>query len=316
MSVTSDPPIGTACAPDPVSDPVALEVRVLDAGAVLSEVVAQCRAAEAAEARVLMLAVHYVDLHPVSEEHPAASPAVGERLVIDRDPAPAGSAAAVAAESLAGEGTPGVAEYAVEELGAVLGVPYLSAYRLCAEAVAVCYRLPGLWARVHAGLVPGWQARRVARETRGLSVEAVGFVDRQVAILADRRRLPSLSKLRDLVHEARCRVDPDRERAVEEKALGDRGVWFDHQTSTASAATTTLTAVLDAWDALDLDWAVTGVARGLRALGDTREVDAACGCVGAARAPAAGPRPRARRRGSRHPHQPRHQPGHRPRHRP
>ena len=82
MSVTLDPPIGTACAPDPVSDPVsdpvALEVRVLDADAVLTEVVAQRRAAEAAEARVLMLAVHYVDLHPVSEEHPAASPAVGE----------------------------------------------------------------------------------------------------------------------------------------------------------------------------------------------------------------------------------------------
>jgi hypothetical protein len=269
MTVTSDPPIGSACAPDPV----ALEVRVLDADAVLSEVIAERRAAEVAEARVLMLAVHYVDLHPVTEESPAASPAVGERLVIDRDPAPAGTPEAIAAESLAGEGTPGVAEYAVEELGAVLGVPYSAAYRLCAEAVAVCYRLPRLWARVHAGQVPAWQARMVARETRGLSVDAVGFVDGQVAILADRRRLPSLPRLRDLVHEARCRMDPDHERAVEETALGDRGVWFDHQTSTASAATSTLTAVLDAWDALDLDSAVTDVAKGLRALGDTRGVD-------------------------------------------
>ena len=45
MTVTSDPPLGTACAPDPV----AVEVRVLDAGAVLAEVVALRRVAEAAE---------------------------------------------------------------------------------------------------------------------------------------------------------------------------------------------------------------------------------------------------------------------------
>ena len=170
MSVTSDPPIGTACAPDPV----ALDVRVLDADAVLVEVVATRRAAERAEARVLMLAVHYVDLHPVTVEHPAASPAVGERLLIDRDPAPAGSAAAVVAESLAGEGTPGVAEYAVEELGAVLGVSYGAAFGLVAEAVAVCYRLPRCWERVQAGVVPAWRARVVARETRGLPVGVVG----------------------------------------------------------------------------------------------------------------------------------------------
>ncbi len=113
----------------------------------------------------------------------------------------------------------------------------------------------------------------------GKGIEASGCVGArwragwQVAILLDRRRFPSLARLRDLVHEARCRVDPDQERAVEERAVGDRGVWFDHQTSTASAATTTVSAVLGAWDALDLDAALGDVARDLRASGDSRGVD-------------------------------------------
>ena len=262
MSVTTDAPVGTGTAPDPVS----VDVRVLDADAVLGEVVECRRVAEVAEARVLMLAVHWVDLHPVTVEHPAASPGAGDRRLIDGDPMPS-------VAWLAGEGTPEVAEYAVEELGAVLGVPYGAAFALVAEAVAVCHRLPRCWERVHAGTLPAWQARRVARETRGLPVGVVEFVDRQVAILVDRRRFPSLARLRDLVHEARCRVDPDQEWAVEERAAGDRGVWFDHQTSTASAATTTMSAVLDAWDALDLDAALGDVARDLRALGDSRGVD-------------------------------------------
>ena len=204
MTVTVDPPTGPAHTPDPV----ACDVRVLDAATVLEEVVTHRRIAQECEARVVMLAVHYVDLHPVTPEHPAASAGTRDRLLIDREP---DLDSITAGESLAGDGTPGIAEYAVEELGAVLEVPYLTAYGLCADSVAVCYRLPRLWERLHAGLVPAWQARLVARETHGLSVEMVGFVDRQVAILIDRRRFPTLRVLRDLVHEARLRMDPDHE---------------------------------------------------------------------------------------------------------
>jgi hypothetical protein len=271
MTVTAGPPVGQAPAPDAAPELVGYDVRVLDAGSVLDEVVAHRRAAEASEARVLMLAVHYVDLHPVTLEHPAASAGVGDPLLGVRDLGAVPDAPDVAG-LLAGEGTPGIAEGAVEELGAVLGVPYLAAYALCADSVAVCYRLPRIWERLHAGLIPAWRATMVARETRGLSLEAAGFVDRQVAILIDRRRFPTLRGLRDLVHEARLRMDPDHEQAIEEQALAKRGVWFDHQTSTASAATTNMSATLDAWDALELDAALTGVAADLRAVGDTRDL--------------------------------------------
>ncbi len=258
MTDTAEAPI----VPSPTPDPVPLDVRLLDAGAVLAEVVEQRAAADRSEARVLMLAVHYVDLHPVTARHPAAGPVADQPLD-----------AGCAERPLAGDGTPGIAAYAVEELGAVLGVPYSTALQLVADSVGLCYRLPRLWSRVRAGELQAWRARTVARHTSGLPREAADFVDRQVAILADRGRFPGPAALRDLVHEARLRLDPDRERAVEEAALAHRGVWFDHQTSTASAATTSMTAVLDAWDALDLDAALSELAGTLARLGDTDPVD-------------------------------------------
>ena len=88
------------------------DVRDLDASAVLDAVVAARRTADAEEARLLALAVHWVDLHPVTDEHPAATfptqRSGGLASVLGPgffDPAP-----------LAGDGTPGVAEYAVAEV--------------------------------------------------------------------------------------------------------------------------------------------------------------------------------------------------------
>jgi hypothetical protein len=46
---------------------------IVDASAVLDAVVSVRRSADAEEARLLALAVHWVDLHPVTDEHPAAT---------------------------------------------------------------------------------------------------------------------------------------------------------------------------------------------------------------------------------------------------
>ena len=98
-----------------------------------------------------------------------------------------------------------------------------------------------------------WKARRVAAETTTLSAEAVGFVDRHLAVTAVRNQTASPGKLRELVHEAMLRCDPDRAAGIEQAALDARGVWFDHRTSTA---TTDVTARLDTLDALDLQASV------------------------------------------------------------
>jgi hypothetical protein len=55
--------LGTEAAP---------EVRDLDASAVLDAVVRERRAADAAEARLLVLAVNWVNLHPVTAVQPPA----------------------------------------------------------------------------------------------------------------------------------------------------------------------------------------------------------------------------------------------------
>jgi hypothetical protein len=233
------------------------DLREYDATAVLEAVTRERRTADRAEARLLDLAVHWVDLHPVTEEHQAATPQHAGGLFGGPDVRPA----------LAGKGTPGIAEFAVEELAAALGIGYQSGFRLCEEAVELCFRLPRLWALVQAGRLQAWKGRQVARETKHLSREAVAFVDRHVATLARRNRLPLL---RAVVHEARLQCDPDQADAVEQVALERRGVWFDHRESTA---TTQVTARLDTLDALDLQQSVADLATVMGRLGDTRPVD-------------------------------------------
>ncbi len=163
-------------------------VRDLDASAVLDAVVDAAGVADRAEADLLALAVHWVDLHPVTDEHPAASFPT-QRL--------GGLAAALGPgffdrAPLAGAGTPAVAEYAVEELAAALNLSHAAGLALVSEAVELCYRLPRLWALVQDGRLQAWKARQVARATTQLSAAAVVFVDRHLAVTARHNRIPAV----------------------------------------------------------------------------------------------------------------------------
>src|SRR5919112_2724966 len=122
---------------------LATTTRDLDTTQVLEALVDARRTADRAEAQILALAVHYVDLHPVTDQAPAATWA-------DRT-FPVDTATKTAETPLGGEGTPGVAEYAVEELAAALNVGYHTGLQLVCDAVELCYRLPKLWALVHDG---------------------------------------------------------------------------------------------------------------------------------------------------------------------
>ena len=239
------------------------DVRDLDASAVLDAVVERRRTADRAEADLLALAVHWVDLHPVTPEHPAAvfptqrrgslASALGPGFF---DQAP-----------LAGPGTPAVAQYAVEELSAALNLSHAAGLSLVSEAVELRYRLPRLWALVQDGRLQARKARQVARATTQLSRPAVAFVDRHLAVTSRHNRLPALGQV---VHEARLQCDPDQAAAVEQNALEHRGVWLEHRESTA---TTLVTARMDTLDALDLDGSVCELAGLLGRLGDDRDLD-------------------------------------------
>jgi hypothetical protein len=245
------------------------------ADTLLDEMVARRAAAEAAEAELLALAVRYVHLHPVTEQHPAATVSRGRATAADPDAIIVDvKTGEILQAPLAGAGTPGVALFALEQLGAVLGISYLTAWQLAGDAVELAHRLPSLWQLVMAGTVPTWRARQVARITTSLSSEAVDFVDRQVSILGAKRRMPGPAALRDLVHEAVLRHDDaDRDTGLEEAALAARGVWFAHHESTATHATTEMTATLDSWDALVLDDTLSDLANTLGRLGNTASLD-------------------------------------------
>ncbi|TYL45478.1 hypothetical protein FXB39_17700, partial [Nocardioides sp. BGMRC 2183] len=86
---------------------------------------------------------------------------------------------------LGGEGAPCVAEFAVTELAAALGVSTRSGRAFLADAVELRYRLPRLFARVMAGEVLVWRAQRVAQATMCLPPEGATWVDRQITPYAD-----------------------------------------------------------------------------------------------------------------------------------
>ena len=224
-------------------DTAVSDLRDLDRSAVLDVVVSARRSADREEARLLAAAVQWVDLHPVTEQHPAAVFRDGTRR------GPLGHGLAFDDEvPLAGVGTPGVAEYAVEELAAALDLSFaagLHAGQRGGRAVLPAARGCGRWSRT-AGCRPGRPARSPAPPPP-CRATSVAFVDRHLAVTGRHNRIPALNPV---LHEARLRCDPDQAAAVEQLALEHRGVWFDHRESTA---VTTMTARLDTLDALDLD---------------------------------------------------------------
>src|SRR3954470_14419711 len=157
--------------------------RDLDTTGVLDALVAARRTADRAEADILALAVHYVDLHPVTDQAPAATWADrgfdGIRPANSHD---------VTETPLGGDGTPGIAEYAVEELAAALGVGYHTGLGLVCDAVELCHRLPSLWELVQDGSLQAWKARTVATATTSLSKQAAGVVAGQLGATARRNK--------------------------------------------------------------------------------------------------------------------------------
>jgi hypothetical protein len=240
------------------------ELRDLTPAEVLAAVSEARRTADREEARLLALAVHWVDLHPVPDASTGSITVPSRALTADP------GMTADDGTTLGGDGTPGIAEHALDALAATLALSHAATRRLVSEAVELCFRLPRLWALVHDGRLQAWKARQVAARTTTLSRAAVDFVDRHLTLIAVRNRTLTPGKLNELVHEAMQQCDPDQAAGVEQAALDARGVWFDHR---ASTATTDLTARLDTLDALDLQATLGDLAGILARLGDTRPLD-------------------------------------------
>src|SRR4029077_5809716 len=138
------------------------------AGAVLAFARDRRAAADPAEVDLLSHAAAWADLHPAESIHDAA-------LLSRHGDQPL---------AVAGPGAPLVAEFCVAEFAAAVGLPTETGKAYLGEALELRHRLPRTWARVLAGDLPAWRARRIARQTIGLSLAGAGFVDDQVAPFA------------------------------------------------------------------------------------------------------------------------------------
>ncbi|HEU4811339.1 MAG TPA: HNH endonuclease, partial [Nocardioides sp.] len=134
--------------------------------------------ADRAEADLLQAAVAWAGMHSVDSIHEAATVSDGR--------------CGDTAITVAGPGAPLVAEFSVAEFAAAIGLPTEVGKSYVGEAVELRYRLPRLWARVTAGDLAAWRARRIARATLLLSLDAAAFVDQHVAHVAHRIRVGQL----------------------------------------------------------------------------------------------------------------------------
>jgi hypothetical protein len=227
----------------------------LDAAAVLTSARRARAAADAAEAQVLADAVAWAHLHHVDDLDEAATVWAG-RGVDTGIP-------------IAGEGAPLVSEFAVAEFATALGLSAGSGRNLVAHGLELAHRLPRIWARVRAGDLAPWRARRIAEETLCLSAEAAGFVDQQLAPFAHRT---GPAQTQRLVEEAIARFMPDFARERRERAADGRYFGIDHD-QVSFTGTTRVHGELDLADALDLEDAIRAGAEQLKALGSEDSLD-------------------------------------------
>jgi len=221
--------------------------------ALLAEARASRRREAAEQVRQLQIAVDYAAFN-ASDSISLSTPPGGE-----------------CAAPLAGDGTPAVAEFAVIEFAAALGLSPDSGRHLLSQALELAHRLPRVWARTLSGEVPAWRARRISDHTMSLPRDGAEWIDAEVAPVAGKVGPVVLDRL---VEEAVLRFDPEQAAIAAFEALEERHatVTIDHILDGA-LSTGRLDAVLDVADALELDATLTDVAAALADAGDTDPVD-------------------------------------------
>ncbi len=160
-----------------------------------------------------------------------------------------------------------MAEFAPADLAAALGVSFNAGRQLLADALELTYRLPTLWSLVHAGKVPVWLGRSIARETHDLSEIAVAHADRLICAVPGKI---GQVRARRLIDEARLYHDPDRAQEDERQALAERHVTLSRS---KCPATQGLHLMLDRADAERFDHSIAQIAAKLSALGDDDGLD-------------------------------------------
>ncbi|MEN3263653.1 NUDIX domain-containing protein, partial [Pseudonocardia sp.] len=244
-SAISQPPRGRCKVDDMFEYLLDGDMDGLDAAAVLTATAASRALREQLETRDLQRAQHFADLHVEPGPGRKASRG-GQRYTV-----------------YGGAGCPAIAEFAIAEFGAMLGVSSISAGRYIGEALALRHRLPRTWAQVLSGHATPWKACKIATACLALSEEAAAIVDRKVASIIN---TVTPIRLKAIVDAALWTADPDAARAAAEAGARSRGVWVGRSDE---HGTTLIWARAATGDVIRFNATIREIADALQALGDT-----------------------------------------------
>ena len=189
---------------------------------------------------------HYADLHPPL---PESDPGVRAGLETAMRPG--------------GEGTPEVAEFAIDELAVATGCTEGRVYFQLADALDLRHRMPVLFARLRAGAVPASKVRQVLRAARTVPLLAARRIDERIAGVVER---VGPKRLAEEVEKALIEVDPAEAARRAAAASDRRGVGV----SKDEGGNARIVAEVEAIDAMAFDAAIDKIADMLGDLGDAR----------------------------------------------
>jgi len=220
----------------------------LETGAVLAAARREQDEAEAAQTRYLQRVAQWAELHRIED------PDTATRTIATFGDTPI---------SLAGEGAPHVAQFAVLEFGAALHLTRRAAEHLFSDVLELVPRLPLTWTRTTTGTLTSARARRIADATQALSPEAAAYVDAHVAPVADRI---SIAELHRTIDTAIARFMPAHAEQIAAAAEQTQGVeiLYDQPSYTGTCR---ILGDLDLADAQDLEQAIQAGAEQQKQLG-------------------------------------------------
>ena len=185
--------------------------------------------------RKIRYAIVWAERHAVADAHEAAHwPETHREL--------SGGELRDVERRIGGEGTPMVGSASVVSFAAALGISSGSALQHLSDGLDLVYRLP----MVHRGMesldVAPWRARRIARMTNHLSLEAARYVDAQLAPVADSCGVTRIDRL---IVEAVAHFDAEEQQKVEDEARAAWGVTLDHYAGLTWAGTSRMEIIGD-----------------------------------------------------------------------
>ncbi|MCW2797779.1 HNH endonuclease signature motif containing protein [Nocardioides sp.] len=235
------------------------EVDDLDGNALLVQAQDAVVAQRIAERRVLNYAARWCVLHPAKADTEAARwSELGERDVLGYD------------ETIGGDGTPLVAAFTAEPLAAALGVSTRTGLELMADALNLLHRLPLAWGGVQTLDIAPWRARRLAKLTASLSLQAARYVDEQLVTRIDSCGPVTIDRV---VTEAKARYDTDQVADAEDQATKSWGVRLTHGRPGTWAGTSWLEITGDTTHLTRMYDLIGSTAEHLKARGDTDDLE-------------------------------------------